>query len=168
MTGRVSLVPLEARHGALTLEWMNDPEFMTLLNRTRVIGADEHERWLRALPQREDVRYFAVEDRAGAHLGNVWLAEIDAYHRKAEVRIVIGRRDAQNAGVGTQAIDLVARAGFDDLGLQRLSAFVLAFNVRARRAFERAGFAVEGVLRRDRRSGNGWVDAILLARCRTV
>jgi len=47
-----------------------------------------------------------------------------------------------------------------------VSALVLAFNVRARRAFEGAGFAVEGVLKQDRRSGNGWVDAILLARCR--
>ena len=166
MTQRLSLAPLESRHSALTLQWMNDPEFMTLLNRTHVIDEDEHAAWLRALPGRQDVRYFAVEDHEGRHLGNVWLAEIDAYHRKAEVRIVIGRREAQNAGVGTQAIDLVSRVGFDELGLQRLSAFVLAFNVRAVRAFERAGFAVEGVLKQDRRSGDGWVDAIALARYR--
>ena len=165
MSQAVRLEPFDRRHGAETLAWMNDPEFMLLLNRDHVIAPAEHQRWLDALPGRQDVRYYAVEDLTGGHLGNVWLADIDARHRKAEVRILIGRRDEQRRGVGTQAIALVADRAFGALGLQRLYAYVLASNARAIRAFERSGFSVEGRLKRDRRSGDAWVDVVLLARC---
>ena len=43
------------------------------------------------------------------------------------------------------------RYAFEQLGLHRVYAYVLAFNPPARRAFEKAGFALEGTLRDDRR-----------------
>ncbi len=50
-------------------------------------------------------------------------------------------------GFGTEATRLILGHGFETLGLHRISLEVYAFNPRARRAYEKAGFVAEGVLR---------------------
>lgn len=159
----VRLVPLDQTHIALTRVWTNDAELARLMDRARPVSEDEHGAWFAALQGREDCRYFAILEGT-AHVGNVWLWAIDARHRKAEIRIVIGDAAVRGRGVGTSAIDLVSRHAFEQLGLHRVYAYVLALNPRARRAFEKAGFALEGTLRDDRSVGDGFVDSYLLSR----
>ena len=165
-SGAVTLCPFERKHLAATLAWANHPELARLLDRTRTIAADEHERWFASLASRADTRYFAIET-GGRHVGNVWLADIDERHRKAEVRIVIGL-DAVGRGCGSQALQLIADHALGALGLRRLYAYVLAFNPRAKRAFEKAGFELEGTLRQDRLAGGTPVDVFVLGRVNTV
>jgi len=163
-TASIVLTPLGRQHVDRTLEWTNDPELARLLNRSRRVTPDEHRAWFDRLAERADARFFAVELPDGRHVGNVWLADINPLHRKAEMRIVIGDRDCGRRGIGTEAIARLCDLAFADLGLQRIYAYVLEINPRAKRAFEKAGFAVEGVLRRDRSTEDGWVDVFLLAR----
>lgn len=158
----VELAPFERRHLAQTLRWTNDPELARLLDRGRRIDEDEHARWFDSLPSRTDTVYFAIEED-GKHVGNVWLAALDQRHRKAEVRIVVGST-AVNRGCGTRAIELIADHAFNAMGLNRVYAFVLAFNPRARRAFEKAQFVLEGTLREDRFDGGEFVDTFVLGR----
>lgn len=168
MTGAIVLAAFEARHHDRTLTWTNDPELSVLLNRGRRVDPDEHRRWCEGLPNRADLKMFAIEEGSGRrHIGNVWLAGIDVRHRKAEARIVIGERDAVGRGAGTEAIRQLTAHAFDALDLQRIYAYVLDINPRARRAFEKAGFAVEGTLRRDRWTGERFVDVVLLARLKS-
>lgn len=143
---------------------MNDPVLMPLLGRDRPIAPDEHQRWFAGLAGRADCRFFAIETvDGGMHVGNIWLWGIDPRHHRAEVRIVLGP-DAIGQGLGAEAMALLARYAFDEQQLHRLYAFVLASNPRARRAFERAGFRMEAVLRDDRWAGDRYVDVYLLAR----
>lgn len=162
----VSLRPLEQRHLAQTLTWRNDPELSRLLDRPNTVSPDEHARWFASLAGRDDTMFFAIE--AGAetprHVGNVWLAEIDRRNRKAEVRVMIGAADQLGAGIGSAALDVLARHAFAVLHLHRVYAYVLTLNPRARRAFEKAGFALEGTLRDDRWDGTRFNDVFLLGR----
>ena len=158
----VVLASFDRRHLAQTLRWTNDPELARLMDRSRRIDEDEHARWFDSLPSRSDTVYFAIEED-GQHVGNVWLAGLDQRHRKAEVRIVLGST-AVNRGCGTRAIELIADHAFAALGLNRVYAFVLAFNPRARRAFEKAQFVLEGTLREDRFNGAEFVDTFVLGR----
>lgn len=161
----IQLVPFGQEHADRTLAWNNDPELARLLDRPRVFTADEHRRWFEGLAARSDTVFRAVQVAPGGrHIGNVWLADIDRRHRKAEVRIMIGEKDAVGAGAGSAALDAIARYGFDHLDLHRVYAYVLAFNPRARRAFEKAGFVLEGTLREDRRDGAAFTDVFLLGR----
>jgi RimJ/RimL family protein N-acetyltransferase len=162
--GDVVLRPLERRHLAATLEWTNDRQLARLLDRAARVEADEHQRWFNALAGRSDTVYFAIE-AGGRHIGNVWLANIDARHRKAEVRIVLAT-DAVGRGAGTEALREITTYAFVTLDLQRLYAYVLAFNPRARRSFEKAGFELEGTLRNDRMDGSTPVDVYVLGRLR--
>jgi diamine N-acetyltransferase len=161
----VTLVPLARRHLERTRQWANDPELMRLLDRTRVVTAEEHERWFAGLASATDRVYMAIEETATrTHIGNVWLWSVDERNRKAELRIVIGDRAHLGHGAGSEAVDLMCRYAFRTRALHRLYAHVLAFNTRARRAFEKAGFTTEGILKDDRLADGRLVDAYLLAR----
>lgn len=161
----VNLVPLGPTHKDKTRAWANDAVLMRLMDRARLVSEAEHEKWFEGLSRRVDCAYFAIErSDTGAHIGNVWLWSIDARHRKAELRVVIGDAAARGKGTGTEAIDLLCQHGFNRLNLHRIYAYVLATNSVAKRAFEGAGFTEEGTLRDDRWADGRFVDAHLLAR----
>jgi diamine N-acetyltransferase len=163
----ISLRPLELRHLDQTLVWANDPELMRLLNRALPISDSEHERWFTSLDERNDCIYFAIETNAHSiHVGNIWLWDIDQRHRRAELRIVIGNDAYTGKGAGTEAITRLCDYAFEQLNLHKVYAHVLAINPRARRAFEKAGFVLEGTLREDRWTGESYTDVYLLGKLR--
>jgi RimJ/RimL family protein N-acetyltransferase len=165
MGPRVALVPLDEKHLDATFQWVNDAAMMRLLGRTARVEPDEHQRWFMGLRTRTDCRYFAVETvDAGRHLGNVWLWDINAADRKSEIRVLFGDEASRGHGYGSEAIALLATLAFTTFEVQRLYAYVFARNPRAKRAFEKAGFVVEGLLRQERRLGNEFIDVYLLAR----
>jgi len=162
---KISLQPLDRSHLEMTRTWMNDPDLMRLLGRAAPVSAAEHKRWFSGIQKREDCAFFAIlAVGSKRHIGNVWLWDIDRRHRKAELRIVVGDRDWVGRGVGVEAISLLCRHGFKKQKLHKIYAYVLGINPRARRAFEKAGFVVEGTLRADRWVGDGFTDVYLLGR----
>lgn len=165
MPDQLELVPLDRPHLARTREWANDPELMRLMDRKQPVSPVEHEAWFASLPRRADCAYFAIETVDGrAHVGNIWLWDIDRRHRKAELRVVVGDRGARGKGLGAEAIDRLCRYAFEKLDLHRVYAYVLGINPSARKAFERAGFSLEGTLRDDRWAVDRFIDSYLLAR----
>lgn len=162
---RINLVPLDRRHLTRTRTWANDPELMQLMDRANVVSEAEHQAWFEALTRHDDRAYFAIETADEAlHVGNVWLWAIDRRHRKAELRVVIGAAAARGRGIGAAAIDKMCRHAFDEFKLHRIYAHVLDINPAGRRAFERAGFTLEGTLRDDRLAGDRFIDTYLMAR----
>ena len=162
---RLRLVTLDRPHLARTREWANDPDLMRLMDRKQPVTPVEHEAWFASLARRSDCAYFAIETLdGGAHVGNVWLWDIDRRNRKAELRVVVGDTGARGHGLGSEAIDRLCRYGFEQAGLHRIYAYVLGINPAGRRAFERAGFTIEGTLRDDRWAVDRFIDSYLLAR----
>ncbi len=157
------LRPFDRRHADQTRAWVNDLDLARLLDRGHPVTDAEHERWYDSLVGRQDCVFFAIETAPeGLHVGNVWLWGIDARHRKAEVRILIGATDQVGKGLGTEALVLLTGYARERLNLHRLYAHVLSTNPRARRAFEKAGFQLEGVLRQDRWAGDRFADVFLM------
>lgn len=159
----VTLRPFDRRHAEQTRVWVNDPALACLLDRSRPVSDADHDQWFASITGRDDCVFFAIETN-GEHAGNVWLWGIDARHRKAEVRILIGPNEHHGKGLGSTSIALIADYARDRLNLHRLYAYVLSINPRARRAFEKAGFALEGILRQDRWVGDRFADVFLLGR----
>jgi RimJ/RimL family protein N-acetyltransferase len=90
----------------------------------------------------------AIEDYDGRHIGNVMYYNIDAIRREAELGITIGERGYWSRGYGRDAVATVVRHIFRTTGFRRVYLKSLDWNVRAQRAFERAGFRMCGRLRR--------------------
>lgn len=87
---------------------------------------------------------FAVSPRDGSALiGHVALYGATPVTRSATVGIVMSP-EATGKGLGTDALRTLVRYGFDEFGLNRIELQVWAFNTRAVRAYEKAGFTEEG------------------------
>ncbi|MEV6330262.1 GNAT family protein [Streptomyces sp. NPDC051909] len=87
-----------------------------------------------------------VERATGRVVGEAVLNEWDAPNESCAFRISLSP-DALGRGLGTEATRLIVGYGFEAVGLYRVWLEVYAFNPRARRAYEKAGFRAEGVLR---------------------
>ncbi|MEU9096851.1 GNAT family protein [Streptomyces sp. NPDC048361] len=151
---------------------LRDPEVGRLTGSSH--GSADHETWDEAAEARMQAWYstrheqtdrldLAVVERAtGVCVGEVVLNEWDSGNRSCNFRIAFAPA-GQGRGLGTEAVRLIVGHGFERLGLHRISLGVYAFNPRAQRAYEKAGFVVEGV-RRDVLLHEGeWVDEIVMS-----
>ena len=97
-------------------------------------------------------RSFAIEDGGGRHIGNVMYYNYDQNRREAEIGISIGERDSWQVGYGSDALQALLAALFSEGEIVRLYLHTLDWNVRAQKAFLRAGFQNCGVSWRDGRT----------------
>ena len=80
-------------------------------------------------------------------IGTVALERLDLVNGSASFDISIGVPEAWGHGYGTDALNAIMDFGFGELRLHRIWLLVYAFNERARRSYERAGFHLEGTFR---------------------
>ena len=88
--------------------------------------------------------HWVIADQGDEFVGVVRLAPVDVVNRSARLGIGILDPARLGHGIGTEAIRLVLRWGFEELGLHRVSLTVIADNSRAVAAYTRCGFVVEG------------------------
>ena len=81
------------------------------------------------------------------HIGNVYLTDLNYINRTAESHILIGNMDYWGQGLGSEALKLILRYGFDERGLNRIYAHINADNAASLRLHEKCGYQREGVLR---------------------
>ena len=166
-TQRMILEPLAQRHAAGPyLAWMNEPGVTRYMeSRFRGHSREELERFIADANAAESTLLLGMflKDDGGRHIGNVKLA-IDPPHRRAELGLMIGEPSAWGQGLGTEAIDAVTRHAFAALGMHKVTAGCYGDNAASLRAFLKAGFAQEGVRPSHYRSGDVWVDMVLLGK----
>ena len=93
-------------------------------------------------------RVLGVEDSNGHHIGNVMYYNIDERRGEAELGITIGDKRYWNQGYGTDIVRTFLRHLFTDMNMRRIYLNTLDWNVRAQRAFQKAGFRPCGGNRR--------------------
>lgn len=147
--------------------WMNDPEVRAGLSLYAPLSSFEEEQWFESVMQRpKDERPFGIEVRDGAGwklVGNLAFFDIHWRTRSAEFGIFIGDKAYWNQGYGTEAVRLLVRHGFETLNLNRVYLRVFEDNPRARRAYEKAGFTLEGRQRQaEFRQGRYW-DVLMMS-----
>lgn len=92
-----------------------------------------------------------VIDVDGAAVGTATLFGIDRFARHAEVGIAL-HRSARGRGIGTAALVQLVELAFVRHNLRRVHLQTIASNTAALRAYEKAGFVVEG-----RQRQHAWV-----------
>lgn len=148
--------------------WMNDPE----VNRYTESRFSPHtpesiRRYIETITSTDDSLFLAiVEKETGHHIGNIKLGDIDRHHGTAEVGIIIGDKNCWGRGYGCEAIDILAGYAFATLGLRKLTAGFYVTNTGSIRAFEKAGFVVEGVMKEQYISDGKAINAVRLGRLR--
>ena len=139
--------------------WYADPELARLTRyHTRPMSDSEIELFFRSRLLAPDALAYAILELPAERLvGFTTFSGLDADNGSVLYHITIGEREAWNHGLGTEATRLMLGHAFERLGLHRVGLTVFEFNERAIRAYEKAGFHIEGRLREAvRRDGRFW------------
>ncbi len=103
---------------------------------------------LRKLAASEDPLFFAIlESRSKSAVGYASFMRIEPVHRVIEVGSILYTPRLQQTTMATEAMYLMARHVFEDLGYRRYEWKCNALNAPSRRAALRFGFTFEGIFR---------------------
>lgn len=145
--------------------WVNDPETTKYLSGAyrRPQSWEQTEEWLMSrLRGDAGGEAFVIADiQTQNYLGQCDLMLIDYVARSAEMAIVL-TKEARGRGIAAEAIRLLCVYAFDTLNLNRVWLRVAAGNARAARAYERAGFAREGVMREAMYIDGAYEDVLIM------
>jgi len=148
----VRLEPLDPeRHGAALFAAQGqdgDPELWTYMASGPYSAEATFGRYLEQSATSDDPLFFAIVDgESGAPQGVASYLRIDPDNGVIEIGHIWFGAALQRTPAATEAIFLLARHAFDDLGYRRFEWKCNALNSRSRRAAERFGFTFEGVFR---------------------
>jgi len=163
-TGRLTALAVpDSRHYRLAASWINDPR----VNRTLVTGQpwpvseNDMSGWL---PTSEPHTAFVIVP-LGAQREPVGLTHFHSYDRSTRsIKLAILVEPAsQGRGYGTDAVRLMVDHAFTTFDLNRVALSAFASNPGGLRAYERAGFRVEGTRRHTWYRDGRWHDDVLMA-----
>lgn len=133
-------------------EYLNDPEIILNMQDGIPIptSLEKQKEWfseyIKEKPISEGIM-FAIEANDGKYIGGCGANNLDMKNRVAEVGIFIGDKDYLGKGYGTEAMGLLLQFLFDEVNMNKVSLNVIAFNKRAVRSYEKAGFKLEATAR---------------------
>jgi len=144
----VALRPVRVADSDALFHWINNRVLVSLSAAFRPVTRAQHDTWFAGILAADATRSFFMIERSsdGLAVGSCQLLSIHPVHRSAILQIRLGESFARDQGYGTEAVMQLVRFGFDRLGLHRIGLEVFATNMRAMRAYEKAGFVVEGRL----------------------
>lgn len=164
---RVALTELRRQDAPILFRWINDPDVMRFNAPYQPVHETGHEAWFKGVTEDPNRILFGIrvvqEDRL---VGTVQLIDVHPVHRTAELTIRIGEDADRGRGFGGEAIQLATDFAFQHRNIQRVWLKAFGDNERALRAYAKAGFVREGVLRRSAFIGGLWTDEIVMAKLR--
>jgi diamine N-acetyltransferase len=170
---RVRLRALEVADLPYFVTWLNDPDVQQGLLMHNPFSQAEEENWYQRMLQRPvdqhamgiEVRQLgeAGEEPAWKLIGSLAFDHIDWQVAAAEFGIVIGDKGYWDLGYGTEAVQLLVKHGFETLNLNRIYLHVFEINPRAIRAYEKAGFTLEGRERQAEFRNGRYIDVLRMS-----
>lgn len=152
-----------------THKWHSNRElYDTLVGPYRYVSLEAEEVWLREKVafSNQEVNLMICLKENDQPIGVVSVREIDWIARRGHLTgIFIGDTNDQGQGYGSEALDLMVKHCFLDLGLNRLFTHILADNQASLRVFEKSGFKVEGNLKQHAFKAGNFVDVVLVGLC---
>jgi len=145
------------KHAALLSSWSRDSEYDRLLGEepATVYTPRRVEEWVE---KESPPFFFIIQTRSGDQpIGLIELEGVDWTSGDAWLGIGLGERLVWSKGYGSDALDIMLRYAFEQLGLRRVSLTVFEYNPRAIHTYEKGGFQHEGRLRQWlNRDGRRW------------
>ncbi|QDZ15686.1 GNAT family N-acetyltransferase [Humibacter ginsenosidimutans] len=147
---RIRLRALEEHDLPALVGWWRSPEWAVLqqlIVTPRPSGAVEEQFRLWSRNEKAGEVGFCVVDKASDELvGHVTLYGATLPARSGTLTVMIGG-EFVGRGYGLDAVRTLTAYGFREMGLNRIEIGVMAFNLRARAVYRKAGYVEEGVRR---------------------
>ena len=129
--------------------WRNlDMSQLVMPLRLMPMTMEDEMEWFEAQRKNKNDVLFAVRrNDTGDLVGTLGLFKFDWRVRKCTFGISLGDPAVWGKGYGTDATRVALRYAFLELNMNRVELLVYSYNERAQRAYEKAGFQLEGRLR---------------------
>ncbi len=157
----VSIKPVLPEYAPAMLRWMCDPAVSMNLGLRNEPTLERTQEWIARAQAGEGILAYALLLN-NRHVGNLVFDRHDDYLASSRLSVYIGEPDARGAGVGLTGMYLGIRQCFETLDFHKIWLVVYAENSRAISAYSRLGFEVEGTLRDEFRTGEGWANALYM------
>jgi len=166
LTGpRLKLIPFKEEHVCdAYIGWLNDPEVNQFLDARFVRQTRETvlayvqsfygdaEKYMWGICQKDNKNF----------IGTATLGDINRHHRRGVLGLMIGGKGCWGKGYGTEVIKLIVDFAFKKLNLHKVTAGAVADNLRSIKAFQEAGFEIEGRMKSQDFSDGVFRDAIYM------
>jgi N-acetyltransferase len=154
----VSLVPLRPSHAPALAEAVRDGELWKLWF-TSVAAPDDMAadiaRRLRLQDEGSCLPFTVIARADGEPVGMTTYMNVDAENRRVEIGATWYRRSVQRTAINTECKRLLLGHAFEVLDCMAVEFRTHFFNTRSRRAIERLGAKLDGILRSHSRDRNG-------------
>jgi RimJ/RimL family protein N-acetyltransferase len=154
----VTLTPLDPSHREALVEAVEDGELFKLWY-TAVPSPEtmrlEIERRLRQQAAGVTLPFAIIDSATGRPVGMTNYLNVDAVNRRVEIGATWYRRSVQRTGFNTQAKLLLLEHAFETLNCIAVEFRTHFFNHQSRRAIERLGAKLDGILRCHQLAPNG-------------
>ena len=164
---QIRLRPIRKNDLEKTILWRNDLVLQEYVLGIRFPVTERmEEKWYESIaddPSRTRM-VFAIERIASAEIiGITHLNQIDWITRLAYFGIYIGDSTNRGMGMGSEAMDILFRYGFDCLNLRKICLQVVEYNESALRLYRKYGFKEEGRLREQCYLEGRYYDVVMMA-----
>jgi RimJ/RimL family protein N-acetyltransferase len=162
---RIYLRPAERSDLPIFVRWFSDAEMGHHLAVRAPFSLAMEEKWFDQMVehQAKDRYMFVICLLDGRPIGSTDLREINMEDGHAAFGIAIGEKELWGNGYGTEALRAICDFGFGQLRLERIELDVYAGNPRAQRSYEKAGFTIEGTLRRGHFADGEFIDVLRMS-----
>lgn len=141
-------------------ECLNDPEVGKLTGSPPDYDRDKVYEWYRTRNEQSDRLDLAIIDKSqGVLVGEAVVNFYDEKEQSMNFRIMIGPR-GRDRGLGTEATQLIIDYVFHSTSLNQVTLSVYDFNPRAKRVYEKVGFVVYSIDKKDLEFEGEWIDSI--------
>jgi RimJ/RimL family protein N-acetyltransferase len=156
------LSPIDENDTEKFTEWLNDLEVTQYLTSLYPINVNaQNEKEILGKIAKEH-NYSIIDISTNELIGSCGLMGLDHLNQKSEVGLFIGNKNYWNKGYGTEALSLLIDYGFKALNLHNISLWVLSFNERAIKCYQKIGFKIIGKKREALLRGKERHDLILM------
>jgi RimJ/RimL family protein N-acetyltransferase len=160
---RVYLSALTNNDSEQLFKWINNSELVLFNSFYKPVHEPSHDKWFKSIVEKENFIIFGIRLADDNKLiGSCQLLNIHPIFRSAEIQIRIGETAELSRGYGSEAVHKLLEYGFIHLNLHRIYLHVFADNIRAIKAYEKAGFAKEGLQRQAAFIGGNYKDILMM------
>jgi UDP-4-amino-4,6-dideoxy-N-acetyl-beta-L-altrosamine N-acetyltransferase len=144
----IYLRPITAEDTDMVVAWRNHDEVVKNFIYRKPISREEHLNWLETKVNTGLVHQFVVcMNEDDMPIGSVYLQHFDEENSKAESGIFLGDECEKGKGIGTESLRLLMKYAFEVLGLHKLMARALSYNMASLKLHEKAGYLKEAYLK---------------------
>ncbi len=163
---KLDFKPLSREYLDLYVKWLNDLEVNKFLG--PIIGSvftrEKGEEWYEEMKDQGDRRIFTLhlKERDEGPIGYCGLYDIDHRHERASIQVIIGEKEYQDRGLGTEASRLLVDYGFSTLGLESINLSLMEANEGAKQVPKKLGFREAGRVRDFWQIGGNFHDKLIM------